>query len=434
MHTRTERTGGARRALLTALLTSVATPVAVFALAAASPALAAQHTVVVSPNGPVRTIAEGVRKASAGDRVLVKAGTYREPTIIVDKPVEIEGVGLPVIDGQGERQIMAIAADDVTVRGLRFANTGTSYVEDRAALRVAGAKRCTIADNRFDNTFFGIYLAEASDCAVERNQLHATAAGEAGSGNGIHMWSSHAITVADNHISGHRDGIYLEFTHASQIRGNLSEGNLRYGLHFMYSNDCRYTDNVFRDNGSGVAVMYSKNVTMIGNRFERNWGGASYGLLLKEISDSHLEGNVFERNTTGLLADGANRLQADRNQFLANGWALKLEASTLDGRFTRNDFIANTFDVVTNNRNITSTFAGNYWDTYKGYDLDRDGVGDVPHWPVRLFSLLAARAEPALVLLRSAFVELLDAAERVLPVLTPDSVNDPRPAMHRISS
>jgi nitrous oxidase accessory protein len=247
------------------------------------------------------------------------------------------------------------------------------------------------------------------------------------------MWSSRAITVADNRISGHRDGIYLEFTHGSAIRGNVSEHNLRYGLHFMYSNDCRYTNNVFRDNGSGVAVMYTKNVTMIGNRFERNWGGAAYGLLLKEITDSRLEGNVFERNTTGLLADGANRLQADSNQFIANGWALKLEASTQDGRFTRNDFIANTFDVVTNNRNITSTFTGNYWDSYKGYDLDRDGVGDVPHWPVRLFSLLAARAEPALVLLRSAFVELLDAAERALPVLTPDSVNDPRPAMHRIS-
>ncbi|HEU4585115.1 MAG TPA: nitrous oxide reductase family maturation protein NosD [Gemmatimonadaceae bacterium] len=430
MCTRTERARGREHAPLASLF-AIALP---FALAAATPPLVAQRTVTVSPTGPVRTITEAVRRASAGDRIIVRAGTYREPTIIVDRPVEIEGVGRPVLDGEGERQIMTITADDVTVRGLRFVNTGASYVEDRAALRVAGARRCTIADNRFDDAFFGIYLAEASDCVVERNELHASASGEAGSGNGIHMWSSRAITVADNRISGHRDGIYLEFTHASEMRGNVSEHNLRYGLHFMYSNDCRYTNNVFRDNGSGVAVMYTKNVTMIGNRFERNWGGAAYGLLLKEISDSRLERNVFEGNTTGLLADGANRLQADNNQFIANGWALKLEASTQDGHFTRNDFVANTFDVVTNNRNITSTFAGNYWDSYKGYDLDHDGVGDVPHWPVRLFSLLAARAEPSLVLLRSAFVELLDAAERVLPVLTPDSVNDPRPAMHRISS
>lgn len=430
MRARTEGARGVGPATVAALR-ALATA---FALIASSASLEAQRTIAVSPDGPVRTIGQAVRTARAGDRIVVKPGTYREPTVIVDRPVDIEGIGLPVLDGEGERQIMTIAADDVTVRGLRFVNTGASYVEDRAALRVAGARRCNISDNRFDDTFFGIYLAEASDCLIERNELHASSLGETGSGNGIHLWSSRSITVAGNRIAGHRDGIYMEFTHDSEIRGNVSAGNLRYGLHFMYSNDCRYTDNVFRDNGSGVAVMYTKNVTMIGNRFEQNWGGAAYGLLLKEISDSRLENNVFERNTTGLLADGANRLHAERNQFIANGWALKLEASTQDGRFTRNDFIANTFDVVTNNRHATSTFADNYWDSYEGYDLDHDGVGDVPHWPVRLFSLVTARREPALVLLRSAFVELLDAAERVLPVLTPESVNDPRPAMHRISS
>ena len=411
----------------------IACMVTVALLASGIAPLAAQRTIVVSPAGPVRTISEAVRLAPPGGRIVIRSGTYREPTIIVDRPVVIEGEGSPVLDGEGKRQIMGISADDVTVRGLHFVHVGSSYVEDRAAIKVAGARRCVISGNRFDDAFFGIYLAEVSDCLVERNELHAIEGGEAGSGNGIHLWSSHDVTVADNRITGHRDGIYLEFTHDSDIRGNVSEQNLRYGLHFMYSNNCHYRNNIFRDNGSGVAVMYTKHVEMTGNRFERNWGGAAYGLLLKEITDSRLEGNVFERNTTGLLADGANRLQVDHNQFIGNGWAVKLEASTMDGRFTRNDFIANTFDVVTNSRQISSTFSGNYWDSYKGYDLDRDGVGDVPHWPVRLFSLLAARAEPALMLLRSAFVELLDAAERVVPVLTPDTVNDPRPAMRRIT-
>lgn len=402
-------------------------------LASGFSAAAAQQTVVVSPGGPVRTLAAALRLVSTGGRIVVKPGTYREPTIIVDRPVTIEGEGFPVLDGEGARQIMSVGADDVTLRGLHFMHVGTSYVEDRAAIKVAGASRCVIADNRFDDTFFGIYLAQASGCRVERNVLRATGKGESGSGNGIHLWSSRDITIADNHITGHRDGIYLEFSHDADVHGNVSERNLRYGLHFMYSNDCRYRDNTFRDNGSGVAVMYTKNVEMTGNRFERNWGSAAYGLLLKEITDSRLERNVFERNTTALLADGANRLRVDHNRFVGNGWAVKLEASTIDGRFTRNDFISNTFDVVTNSREVSTTFVGNYWDGYTGYDLDRDGVGDVPYWPVRLFSLVAARVEPALVLLRSAFVELLDAAERVVPVLTPESVNDPRPAMRRLT-
>jgi nitrous oxidase accessory protein len=401
-------------------------------LATSLPVAAQQRTVVVSPSGPVTTIGAALRVVSPGGRIVVKPGTYREPTIIVDRPVEIVGEGLPTLDGEGARQIMGISANGVTVRGLRFTNVGTSFVEDRAAIKVAGAHRCVIADNQIENAFFGIYLAEATDCRVERNVLRAITRGEVASGNGIHLWSSRGITIVDNRVSGHRDGIYLEFAHESEVRGNVSEDNLRYGLHFMYSDDCRYRDNTFRHNGSGVAVMYTKRVEMIGNRFERNWGSAAYGLLLKEISDSRLEHNVFERNTTGLLADGANRLHADRNDFIGNGWAVRLEASTQDGRFTRNNFIGNTFDVVTNSRELSTTFRGNYWDSYTGYDLDRDGVGDVPHRPVRLFSLLAARAEPALVLLRSAFVGVLDATERVLPVLTLEALIDPKPAMRRV--
>jgi nitrous oxidase accessory protein len=177
--------------------------------------------------------------------------------------------------------------------------------------------------------------------------------------------------------------------------------------------------------------MFTKRVEMVANRFEDNWGAAAYGLLLKEITDSRLTSNVFRGNTTGLLADGASRLVATDNEFAANGWAVKLDANTQDGRFEGNEFVGNTFDVATNSREHSTTFAGNYWDEYRGYDLNRDGIGDVPHRPVRLFSLLVARNQPSLILLRSAFVTLLDAAERVLPALTPEMLVDATPSMRR---
>jgi nitrous oxidase accessory protein len=240
------------------------------------------------------------------------------------------------------------------------------------------------------------------------------------------------VTIEDNRISGHRDGIYLEFAKGSQVRRNVSEGNLRYGLHFMYSDDCSYRGNTFRRNEAGVAVMYARRIAMIGNRFEENWGSASYGLLLKEIQDPEIVENRFARNSVGLLADGASRIRAEGNQFVDNGWAVQLQASTEGGRFTGNEFVGNTFDVSTNSRQTHGEFAGNYWDGYEGYDLDRDGFGDVPHRPVRLFSLLVAQNEPSLILLRSLFVRLLDTAERVFPVLTPETLMDSRPAMRRL--
>ena len=392
----------------------------------------AQRDVVVSPRGAVTTIGQALRIARPGARIVVQAGVYREPTIVVRQPVTIVGERGAVLDGEEARQIMTVQADDVTIRGLEFRRVGTSHVEDRAAIKVEDAINCVIEDNRMEDAFFGIYLARVNRCRIAHNQLRARKGTESSSGNGIHLWTSSHVTIEANEITGHRDGIYLEFVHDSEVRDNVSDGNLRYGMHFMYSDDCRYVDNTFRRNGSGVAVMYTKRVTMIGNRFEDNWGSASYGLLLKEILEPELRANRFARNSVGLLIDGVTRLNADGNQFIENGWAVKLLASAQDGRFTRNEFLRNSFDVATNSRETTTSFAGNYWDAYEGYDLDRDGTGDVPHHPVRLFSLLVADNEPMLIVLRSAFVALLDLAERVLPSITPEMLADASPSMRRV--
>jgi nitrous oxidase accessory protein len=48
---------------------------------------------------------------------------------------------------------------------------------------------------------------------------------------------------------------------------------------------------------------------------------------------------------------------------------------------------------------------------------------------VRLFSLVVERNEPSLILLRSIFVQLMDAAEAVIPALTPETLVDETPLM-----
>ncbi|HYC49889.1 MAG TPA: nitrous oxide reductase family maturation protein NosD, partial [Gemmatimonadaceae bacterium] len=280
--------------------------------------------------------------------------------------------------------------------------------------------------------FFGIYLARTTGCVITGNVLTGRAASSEGdAGNGIHLWTTRDVDVSDNSITGHRDGIYLEFTNQVRARRNVSERNLRYGLHFMFSDDCAYEGNTFRANQAGVAVMYTKRVAMIRNSFEGNWGAAAYGLLLKEIYDSEITGNTFARNSTALLADGATRLQARGNRFIDNGWAVKLISSTEDAQFTGNVFSGNSFDLATNGRRSNNVLHGNYWDAYEGYDLNRDGIGDVPHRPVRLFSLLVERSEPTMIMLRSPLIALLDRAERLIPSLTPETLMDSAPLMRR---
>lgn len=374
-------------------------------------------------------VASAIRLARPGDTLWLSAGVYREPMIVVDKPLVITGDRDAVLDGSRATDILRILADDVTVRGLTFRTVRPSHVEDRAAIHAGEVRRCRIQDNRIQNAYFGIYLAGARECLVEGNVLQANGATEDGSGNGIHLWTARDVTIRGNVIAGHRDGIYLEFTHDSRIQDNDSRGNIRYGLHFMYSDDCAYERNRFHDNGAGVAVMYTHRVSMIGNTFAHNLGPAAYGLLLKEVYDAHLTANTFAFNTAGLVADGAGRIVADGNRFEDNGWAVRLLASSDSAVFTDNEFRRNTFDVSTNSRQSNAVLRGNYWDAYRGYDLDHDGVGDVAHHPVSLFSIVVERYQPVMALMRSPLVQLLDGAERAFPSLTPPSLEDTAPRM-----
>ena len=421
-----------RRALAFAFVPQLA-----FALTSAQPNARA---IVVDPQGEVgavTTIGAALAAARPGARIVVRAGRYREATLRITMPLTIEGSdggeGGAVLDGEGRRGLIVIAADDVTVRGLVLRNTGTSQLEDRAALRVEEGRDCRIERNRIEGAFFAIYLSRVAGCLVSENEVvgRGSELSQTVSGNGIHVWQSERVHIRDNRVRGHRDGIYFEFVKGSEVRGNVSERSARYGLHFMFSDDCRYEENTFRRNGAGVAVMYTRRVHMVRNRFEHNWGGAAYGLLLKEISDSEILDNRFLANSVGLHLEGSNRNRIAGNEFIDNGWALRVLASAQENLLTHNTFERNSFDVGTNSRQNFSTFRENYWDRYRGYDLDRDGYGDVPHPPVRLFALVVEQTPATLILLRSMLVDLLDFAERVLPVVTPETLVDSRPLMRR---
>ena len=386
---------------------------------------------VVSPAGPYRDVAAAVHAAQPGDTVVVEAGTYRTADVVLDRRLTLLGRGRPVLDAGGEHQVFVITAAGVEVAGFVFRNVATSFVSDRAAVRADSVEGCTIRDNRFEGTFFGVYLARTRDCRVQGNAFHGSYRTEATSGNAIHLWNTVGSVVEDNEVTGHRDGIYLEFARHARVAGNSSHDNHRYGLHFMFSDSCAYERNLFRRNGAGVAVMYTKAVVMTGNRFLDNWGPTAYGLLLKEINDSRVESNTFHGNTVALHLEGSNRVAVLDNEFSRNGWAVRLLGNSDDDRLERNRFTANSFDLTTNTASTTAVLDANEWDQYRGYDLDRDGYGDVPFRPMRLFAVLVQDNEPALLLLRSPFIELLDVAERVLPVLTPQGLVDRRPVVRK---
>ncbi len=195
----------------------------------------------------------------------------------------------------------------------------------------------------------------------------------------------------------------------------------------MFSHSDGYSRNTFRFNGAGVAVMYSKHVIMTGNIFGEHWGDAAYGILLKDISDSRIEHNAFARNTMGIYMEGSNRIHIARNTFANNGWAMRVQASCEGNIVETNNFLENSFDVATNGTLMLNTWRNNYWDKYEGYDLDRDGTGDVPYHPVSVYSILSERIPSTMILYRSFLTNIIDQAEKIMPSIIPEQLRDDSP-------
>ena len=387
------------------------------------------NTIHVGKEHPIKSVKKGIALAKHGDTLIVHGGWYKEGNIIIDKKIVFIGKGLPVLDGEKKHEVLSIKSDSVVVEGFKVIKSAYATITDPCGIKVYNSKYVVIQNNVLDDNFFGIYLQNSQNCTIKNNHLKAYGKDEQQLGNGIHCWKSNDILIIANTIDGHRDGIYFEFVYDSVIWRNISVNNIRYGLHFMFSHSDTYITNVFRNNGAGVAVMYSKDVKMFNNTFEENWGDSAYGLLLKDISDSYIYGNTFAKNTSGIYMEGTSRVRVERNQFLKNGWAMKIQASCMDNEIYENNFIGNTFDTGTNGSLVLNTFEKNYWDKYEGYDLDKDGMGDVPYHPLSLFAVLTENTPSAMLLYRSFMITLLDKSEKVLPSITPDNFVDNKPLM-----
>lgn len=388
-----------------------------------------QSHIIVFPSDSIEKILE---TATAGSTIILKPGVYKVNNLKIDKSISLIGENYPTIQGNKKDEVITISANDVSVKGLRIINAGVSYRQENAAIKINESHNCVIENNVLQNNFFGIYLAKSYNCVIRNNHLEASNKSETSSGNGIHLWYSKGITIEGNTIIGHRDGIYFEFVMHSLVKNNRSKSNLRYGLHFMFSDSCSYINNTFESNGAGVAVMYTKNVTMKQNKFINNWGAASFGVLLKDLTDCLIEKNHFEKNTNGLYLEGCSRITIRQNYFISNGWGIKLMANSMNNYFYENNFITNSFDVLTNSRNNFNDFSGNYWSRYNGYDLDKDGIGDIGYRPVKMFSVIVERQQASMILINSLFIELLNLTESIIPSLTPVNLIDNKPGMREI--
>ncbi|MFY0625529.1 MAG: nitrous oxide reductase family maturation protein NosD [Reichenbachiella sp.] len=401
----------------------------IFAMLIGIPIIAKSTILEVCQACEIKSIEKAVQYSESYDTLMLAPEDFVVSNLEIKHPLVIVGDKGTILDGNEEGYILKILSDSVHISGLNLINAGRSFTKDFAAIYVSRSSVFSITNCEIIEPYFGILIEKSHHGLIRNNHVYGSMEIESDAGNGIHLWHSSHIQIQDNELHGMRDGIYFEFVTDSQIERNYSYDNIRYGLHFMFSNDDEYYDNRFRDNGAGVAVMFSKNIIMKRNEFAFNWGSASYGLLLKEIYDAEVEFNKFEQNTIGIFLEGSTRINYKNNSFISNGWAVKVSGGCYKNVFNKNDFISNSLDVSYNSKMNDNLFEGNYWSEYNGYDLDKNGEGDVPYRPVKLFSYIVSTTPESIVLLRSLFIDILNFSERISPIFTPDDLQDTLPSM-----
>ncbi|MHB1247310.1 MAG: nitrous oxide reductase family maturation protein NosD [Sulfuriferula sp.] len=399
---------------------------------------------ILQAAAPSLPLARAITEAVAGAVITVPPGIHRV-NLLLTKAVTLVGAPGAVLDGGGKGDVIRITASGVTVRNLTIRHSGTDLTTMNAGIYIERkARHVTVASNRLEDVLFGVYLDGPADVQVLDNRITGIASLRlADRGDGIHLWNDTNTEIKGNDISGTRDGIYIYISPHNRIVGNRIH-DLRYGIHYMYSNHDLIADNFTYHTQAGFALMSSDHLKVYGNRSESD---ISYGILLNYVTYSDFAGNIIHA-TTGERGMGAGIIpgaegkgifvyNSEFNSFHGNTIedcpiGIHVTAGSDQNQIYRNVF-ANNRVQVKYVQNIAEEWsrdgAGNYWSDYLGWDLDGNGIGDVPYRPNDGVDVLLWKYPGARLLLNSPAILALRYVQRAFPVFMPPSIQDTHPLM-----
>ncbi|OGW82749.1 MAG: hypothetical protein A3C47_05135 [Omnitrophica bacterium RIFCSPHIGHO2_02_FULL_51_18] len=388
------------------------------------------ETITVTASHPLN-IASALETAKDGDVIVVKPGVYHGP-LVVNKSVKLIGEGMPVIDGENRGTVVRLEAPEVLFKGFKVINSGDILGNDDAGL-VAKAPRCRIEECVFENVLFGVYLKRSPESTLKKNVFKGKTLDVARRGDLLRIWFSDGAVLEDNKTTGGRDAV-LWFSRNLRVTGNEFTGG-RYGLHFMYCRDAMVEKNRLIRNSVGAYLMYSSGLKLRENFISENRGPSGFGIGFKDMDGALVERNVIVNNRVGLFVDSSTQGSCRENLVAYNDIGLQIFPTARSNRFEQNNVVDNTEQVILDGQSAytVNDWTGNFWSDYRGFDADRDGVGDVPHRPVKFFERLTDRSHALKIFFGSPSVHAIDFAAATFPVFQPSpKFSDERPLMDSV--
>jgi nitrous oxidase accessory protein len=391
---------------------------------------------VVVPAGGA--LASSVGQGAEGTAFCLDPGVHHGP-VGVPSGVVVWGPHEAVVLSSGEGTTVRIEGAGSSWLGTTVDGSGGRFDTLDAAIRIAGEDH-TVRGAHVRNAMFGILVETATRAQIADNTVTGFPDVALGlRGDGIRLWETRGSLIRDNRVFDSRD-VVVWYSSDNRIEGNLVTGS-RYGTHFMYSHDNRVVGNGYLANVVGTFVMYSRGITLLDNVVFGSGGAAGIGIGLKDSGNVRMEGSVLVRNATGLYIDTSPLYKADTNRFERNLFRMCEAAVIFHSSPHRNEFVSNSFRdnlavvrVEGGGDALSSTFLRNDFDDYAGYDIDKDGFGDIPYEARTLSGQLVDRT-PNLAFLRGSFALFaIDVAAKVLPLAQPRLLLvDPEPRMGKLA-
>ena len=411
------------RAVKHFLLACVAVVAGTFA--ATPGALAAEH--LVQPGTPLQPV---IAASAAGDVIRLAAGKHAGP-LAIDRTLSLVGQPGAVLIGFGTGSVVTVTAPDVQIRGLQITGSGSDVAEMDSAIFVSQtAPRVDIRSNRLLNNLFGVYLHGANGSIVRDNVIRGrTDLRMSEAGNGVSIWNAPDAKVIGNTISHGRDGIFVKVSSRNSFENNTFS-DLRFAIHYMYTNDSRIIGNRSRGNHVGWAIMFSDRLEIRDNVSDND---RDHGLMLNSTNNSQVTGNVVRRGGEKcVFIYNANGNRIAQNWFEGCPIGIHFTAGSEGNTMTANAFVANQMQVKyvgTRYLDWASEGRGNYWSDNPAYDLNGDGIADRPYRPNDVMDEILWTLPQAKALISSPAVQMIRWSQAHFPALYPGGVVDSAPLM-----
>lgn len=365
-----------------------------------------------------------IRSAEPGATIVVPAGVYRGP-FVLDTSLTLEGQPGAILEGAGDGDVVKITAAHVVVRGLTVRGTGASLDKENSGILIL-ADDVTVENDRLEDVLFGIYARQANRIVVRNNTVVGKDFDVTRRGDPIRLWYCNDGVIEGNRVSHARDVVVWFSQRTKVVRNDIRDS--RYGLHLMYADATVMEDNRLEANSVGAFLMYSNHSVFRGNHVVSCRGSSGYGLGLKDNDTLVAEDNEFVGNRVGIYVDNSpsaidSRGTIRRNLLAYNDTGIAFLPAVKRDDVSSNAFVDNLEQIGVigpgdfHGNAFTVDGRGNYWSDYRGYDLDGDGLGDLPYRSESLFENLMDRHPELRLFQFSPVQQAVDLAVRAFPVV-----------------